>query len=55
MGKEGGLVCKVILDKILWEHVSEFKYLRHFLDELGKGGVECCSKVATERKIPGAV
>ena len=47
---EEGLECKVHIDGIPLEHVSEFKYLRYVLDEAGTSGAECSRKVTSERK-----
>ena len=38
---EEGLECKVHVDGIRLEHVSEFKYLGCVLDESGTDGAEC--------------
>ena len=38
---EEGLKCEVHEDGILLEYVSEFKYLRCVLDELGTDGAQC--------------
>ena len=35
LGEEEGLECKICVDGISLEHVSEFKYLGCVLDELG--------------------
>ena len=37
------------------EHVSEFKYLWCILDESGTCGAECSRKVASGRKVAGAI
>ena len=36
-------------------HVSEFKYLGCVWDESGTDGAECSRKVASERRIAGAI
>ena len=41
LNREEGLECKVYVDEIRLEHVSEFKYLGCFLDESGTIGAEC--------------
>ena len=38
---EKGLECEVHVDRILLEHVLEFKYFGCVLDETGTGGAEC--------------
>ena len=43
------------MDSMQLEHVSEFKYLGCVLDESGTGGVECCRKVESERKVVGVI
>ena len=40
MNGEEGLECKVHVDGIRLEHVSEFKYLGCVLDKLGKDGTK---------------
>ena len=47
---EEGLECKVHVDGIFLEHVSEFKYLGCVLDES-----ECSKKVASGRMVAGAM
>ena len=37
------------------EPVSEFKYLRCVLDESGTDGAECSRKVASGRRVAGAI
>ena len=43
---EEGLECEVRVDGICLYHVSEFKYLRCVLDELGTDGTEYSRKMA---------
>ena len=52
---EEGLKCEVHIDGIRLGHVSEFKYLGFVLDELGTDGAECSRKVASGRKVAGAI
>ena len=52
---EKGLECEVYVDGIRLEHVSEFKYFGCVLDELGTDGAECSRKVASERRVAGAI
>ena len=52
---EEGLVCEVYIDGIHLEHVSEYKYLGCILDESGTDWVECCRKVASGRRVAGAI
>ena len=47
--------CEVHLDWIRLEHVSELKYLRCVLDESGTDGAECSRKVASGRRVAGAI
>ena len=49
------LECEVFVDGIRSEHVSEFKYLECVLDELATDGVECSRKVASVRRVAGAI
>ena len=51
LGGEDGLECKVCVDGIRLEHVSEFKYLGCVLDESGTDGVECSKNVPSGRKV----
>ena len=37
------------------EHVSEFKYLGCVLGEAGTDGAECSRKVASRRRVAGAI
>ena len=52
---EEGLECEVHVDGIRLEHVSKFKYLRFVFDESGRDGAECSRKVATGRRVAGAI
>ena len=38
-----------------FEHVSEFKYLRYVFNESGTDEAECCRKVASGKRVPGAI
>ena len=49
------LECKVCVDGIRSEHVSEFKYFGCTLDESGRDEAECRRKVASERKVAGDI
>ena len=48
---EDRLECEVHVDRILLEHISEFKYLGCVLDESGIDGAECCWKVASGSRV----
>ena len=52
---EEGLECEVRVDGIRLEHVSEFKYLKRVLDESATDGAECSRKLASGRRVTGAV
>ena len=52
---EEGLECEVHVDGVRLEHVSEFKYLGCVLDESGTDGAECSRKVASARRVAGAI
>ena len=52
---EYGLECKVCVDGIRLEHVSEFKYLGCVLDESGTDEAEYSRKVASGRKVTDAI
>ena len=52
---EEGLECEVCVDGIRLEHVSEFKYLGCVLDESGTDEAECSRKVASGRRVAGAI
>ena len=43
------------MDEIRLEHVSEFKYLGCVLDDSGADEAECSRKVASGRKVAGAI
>ena len=47
--------CEVHVDGARLEHVSEFKYLGCVLDESCTHGAECSRKVASGRKVAGAI
>ena len=51
IGGEEGLQCKVFVDVIRAEHVSEFKYLRCVLDEPGTDEAERRKKQASGRSV----
>ena len=55
LGGEEGLECEVCVDGIRLEHVSEFKYLGCVLDESGIDEGECSRKVASGRRVAGAI
>ena len=50
-----GLECEVCVDGIRLEHISEFKYLGCVLDESGTDEAECSRKVASGKKVAGAI
>ena len=52
---EEGLVFEVHVDRTRSEHVSEFKYYWCVLDESGTDGAECSRKVASGRRVVGAI
>ena len=52
---EEGLECEVQVDGVRLKHVSEFKYLGCVLDESGTDGAECSRKVASVRRVAGAI
>ena len=52
---EEGLECEVLVDRVRLEHVSEFKYLGCVLDEAGTEGAKCGRKVASGRRVTGAI
>ena len=52
---EEGLECEVHVDEIRLEQVSEFKYLVCVLDESGTYRVERSRKVASGRRVTGAI
>ena len=47
--------CDAHVDEIRLEHVSGFKYLGCVLDESGTDGAECSRKVASGRRVAGAI
>ena len=55
LGGEEQLECEVCVGGIHLEHVSEFKYLGIVLDESGTDEEECSKKVASGRKVAGAI
>ena len=55
MNREERLECEVHVDGVRLEHVSEFKYLECVLDEADKYGAECSRKVASGRRVAGAI
>ena len=52
---EEGLKCEVHVDGIRLEHVSELKHLGCVLDEAGTDGEEYSRKVASGRRVAGAI
>ena len=52
---EYGLECEVHVDGICLEHFSEFKYLGCVLTESDTDGAECSKKVASGRRVAGAI
>ena len=52
---EEGLMCEVHVDGIRLEHVSKFKYLGCVLEESGRYEAECNRKVASGRRVAGAI
>ena len=55
LGGEEGLECKVCVDVIGLEHVSQFKYMGCVLDESGTDEAECSRKVVSGRRVAGAI
>ena len=55
MNGEKELECEAHVDGVRLEHVSEFKYLGCVLDEAGTDGAECSRKVASRRRVAGAI
>ena len=45
--------CEVCID--MSRHVSEFKYLGCVLDESGTNEAECSRRVASRRRVAGAI
>ena len=52
---EEGLECEVLIHRIRLEHVSEFKYFGCVLDESCTDRAECNRKVASWRRVAGAI
>ena len=50
-----GLECEVLVNRILLDHVSEFKNLECVLGELGTDKAEHRRKVTNGRKVAGPV
>ena len=50
-----GLQCEIHVDGIRLEHNSEFKYLGCVMDESRIDGAECNRKVASRRRVAGAI
>ena len=55
LGGEEGLKCDVCVDGTRLEHVSQFKYLGCVLDESGTYEAKYSKKVASERRVAGAI
>ena len=55
MNGEEGLECKVQVDGIHLERMSEFKYFGCVLDKCGKDEADCSRKVASGRMVGGAI
>ena len=55
LGGEEGLEYEAWVDGIHLEHVSEFKYLECVLDESGTDEAECSRRVASGRRVAGAI
>ena len=55
LDREEGLECEVYVDGIRLEHVSEFKYLGCVLEGEGTDEAECSKKVASGRRVAGAI
>ena len=51
---EEGLECEVLVNWMCLEHVTEFKYWGHVLNESGTDEAECCRKVVSRRKVASA-
>ena len=47
--------CEVCLDGMRLKHVSKFKYLGYILDESGTDEAEYSRKVASGRRVAGAI
>ena len=52
---EEELECEVYADGVRLKHVSEFKYFKCILDEPGTDGADCSRKVASRRRVAGAI
>ena len=52
---EEELECEVHGDGICLEHESDLKYLGCVLDESGTDGAECSRKMASGRRVAGAI
>ena len=50
-----GLECELLVNGMGLEHVSEIKYFLYFVDKSGTDEVECRRKVASGRKVTGAI
>ena len=50
-----GLECKVHVDGIRLEYVSEIKYLGCVLEESGTDRAECSRKMSSGRRVAGAI
>ena len=55
LGGEKGLECEIFVDGMRLEHVSEFKYLGCVMNESGTDEAECRRKVASGRRVTGAI
>ena len=55
MNEEEGLECEVHVDGVRLEYVSDFKCLGCVLDEAGTDRAECIRKVASGRRMAGAI
>ena len=49
------MVCEVYINRICFEHVSEFKYLGCILDESSTDEADCSRKVASANRFAGAI
>ena len=47
--------CEVQVDRIHLEHVLEYKYLGCVLGKSAESGAECSRKVASGRRVAGAI
>jgi hypothetical protein len=47
--------CRVAVDDLQLEQVSEFKYLGYMIEEKGTDEAECTRKVASGRRVGGAI